>query len=185
MSKTFYLFSIVLIPALFMVASWVVNVEALELDPGPVRAWSMIAAFYGVGIFVLFWYRAWRALYGERAKFKPAQMALLLLLPAFNLYWMFKAVRGWPRAYNSYLGERGLDLPPLDDWPFVAYCAFTVVLTFVNPAHFWKVDFYGGHYVLLFLSQVAKSAQLCFDAWIIWTVCGAVNRLPAREAGAA
>ncbi|HUV87969.1 MAG TPA: hypothetical protein VMX79_12765 [bacterium] len=45
MSKPFYLASVVAIPAAFMVASWVVNVDAFGLNPAPVRAWSMIASF--------------------------------------------------------------------------------------------------------------------------------------------
>ena len=100
MSKTFYVVSIVVFPALFTAASWFASIEAPGVDAAPVRAWSMIASFYGFGVFVLLWYRAWGAIAAGPQKFNPARTALLLLAPLFNLYWFFRAVWGWPKAYN-------------------------------------------------------------------------------------
>jgi len=182
MSKPFYLASIVAIPAAFMVASWVVNVDALGLDAAPVRAWSMLASFYAFAIFILLWYRAWRPIAGGAQKFNAAKMALLLLVPLYNLYWFFRAVWGWPKAYNRYAREKSLNLAPINDKLFLAYCIFTVAAVAVNPGHILKIDFYGRELVLLYLSQTTKTAQLLFDAVIIWLVCGAVNRLPAKPA---
>ena len=178
MSKTFYLFSIVVVPALFMVASWFAGVEALGLDAEAFRNWSMIASFYAFGIFILLWYRAWGALAAGPQKFNPTRTALLLLVPVVNLYWMFRAVWGWPKAYNYYAAEKGLNVPPLNDRLFLAYCVFTVAAVAVNPVHILKIDFYSRELVLLFISQVTKTAQLCLDAVIVWVVCTAVNRLP-------
>jgi hypothetical protein len=177
MSKIFYLTSVVAIPAAFMVASWVVNVDALGLNPAPVRAWSMVASFYAFAIFILLWYRAWRPIAGGAQKFNPAKMALLLLIPLYNLYWFFRAVWGWPKAYDYYVREKSLNLAPLNDKLFLAYCIFTVAAVAVNPGHILKIDFYGRELTLLFLSQVTKTAQLLFDAVIIWLVCDAVNGL--------
>jgi hypothetical protein len=181
MSKAFYLTSIVGAPAAFTAATIFTNVEFFGLDPTPFRNWSMIASLYAFAIFILFWYRAWSALSDEKLKFNPAWMAIPLLIPIFSLYWLFRAVRGWPKAYNRYARERRLNVPPLDAAFFTIYCVFTVAMVFVNPGHFWKVDFYGDNLVLFFVAQAAKSAQLCLDAALIWIVCGAVNRLPARE----
>ncbi len=113
-------------------------------------------------------------------------MALLLLVPLYNLYWFFRAVWGWPKAYNRYAREKSLNLAPINDKLFLAYCIFTVAAVAVNPVHILKIDFYGRELVLLFLSQTTKTAQLIFDVVIIWLVCGAVNRLPppARAGGA-
>jgi hypothetical protein len=185
MSKTFYLLSIVAVPALFMVASWLAGVEALGLDAEAFRAWSMIASFYSFGIFILLWYRAWGALAARRQKFHPARTALLLLVPFLNLYWMFRAVGGWPKAYNRYAREKGLNVPPLSHGLFLAYCIYTVAAVAVNPVHIFKIDFYSHELVLLFISQVTKTAQLCFDTVIVWQVCAAVNRLPAPRAAEA
>jgi hypothetical protein len=178
MSKIFYLFSIVVVPAFFMVASWLAGVEALGLDAGAFRAWSMIASFYAFGVFILLWYRAWGAFAAGPQKSNPARTALLLLVPLFNLYWFFKAVWGWPKAYNYYASEKGLNVSPLDDRFFLAYCVFTVAAVAVNPGHILKIDFYGRELILLFISQVTKTVQLCLDAVIVWVVCAAVNRLP-------
>jgi hypothetical protein len=182
MSKPFYLASIVAVPAAFMVASWFVNVDAFGLDPSPVRAWSMIASFYAFAIFILLWYRAWKPISGGPQKSTPAKMALLLLVPLYNLYWFFRAVWGWPKAYNHYAREKNLNLTPLSDKLFLAYCIFTVAAVAVNPGHILKIDFYGRELTLLFISQATKTAQLLFDAVIIWLVCDAVNGLPATKA---
>jgi hypothetical protein len=181
MSKIFYLFSIVVVPAFFMAASWLAGVEALGLDAEAFRAWSMIASFYGFGVFVLLWYRAWGALAAGPQKFNPGRTALLLLVPLVNLYWLFRAVGGWPKAYNHYASEKGLNLPPLDDRLFLAYCIFTVAAVAVNPVHMFRIDFYSRELVLLFISQVTKTVQLCLDAVIVWQVCAAVNRLRAPD----
>lgn len=179
MSKTFYLFSIVVVPSLFMVATWFAGVGALGLDAEAFRAWSMIASFYAFGVFILLWYRAWGSLAARQEKYSPARTALLLLVPFLNLYWMFRAVWGWPKAYNYYAAEKGLNVPPLNDRLFLAYCIFTVAAVAVNPVHILKIDFYSRELVLLFISQVTKTVQLCLDAVIVWQVCSAVNRLPA------
>ncbi len=166
------------VPAAFMVASWVASVDALGVDPAPVRAWSMIASFYAFGVFILFWYRAWRPIGGGTQKFNPARMALLLLVPLFNLYWFFRAVWGWPKAYNYVTREKDLNVPLVNDKLFLAYCIFTVAAVAVNPGHILKVDFYDRELALVFISQATKTAQLLFDTVIIWQVCGAANRLP-------
>jgi hypothetical protein len=75
-----------------------------------------------------------------------------------------------------------LNLTPLSDKLFLAYCIFTVAAVAVNPGHILKIDFYGRELTLLFISQAAKTAQLLFDAVIIWLVSDAVNRLPATKA---
>jgi hypothetical protein len=181
MSKAFYLTSIVAVPAAFTASVLLSNLEFLGLDPAPFRNWSMIAAFYAFGIYILFWYRAWSAISDKKRKFNPAHMALPLLVPIYGLYWLFKAVRGWPTAYNYYAHERALNVPALDVPLFTAYCVVTVVMTFVNPGNFYKIDFYGGSFFLSVIAQVTKSAQLFLDIVIIWTVCDAVNRLPAGE----
>ncbi len=105
-------------------------------------------------------------------------MAFLLLVPLYNLYWFFRAVWGWPKAYNRHARENSLNLSPINDKLFLAYCIFTVAAVAVNPGHILKIDFYGRELVLRFLSQTTKTVQLLFDAVIIWLVCGAVNRLP-------
>jgi hypothetical protein len=181
MSRSFYLLSIVAIPAVFMIASWAANSGLLGLEPASVRAWGMIASFYAFGVFILLWYRAWGALAARQEKFNPARTALLLLVPFINLYWMFKAVWGWPKAYNHFAHKKGLNLPLLNDRLFLAYCIFTVAAVAVNPGHILKINFYGREAALLFISQMTKAAQLLFDAVIIWQVCGAVNRLPAAR----
>lgn len=106
-----------------------------------------------------------------------------MLVPLYNLYWFFKAVWGWPKAYDHYVRENDLNLAPLNDKLFLAYCIFTVAAVVVNPVHILKIDFYGRELALLFLSQVTKTAQLLFDAVIIWLVCDAVNGLPAPTPG--
>jgi hypothetical protein len=163
-----------------MVASWFVNVDTSGLDPAPVRTWSMIASFYAFAIFILLWYRAWKPFAGTAQKFNPTKMALLLLVPLYNLYWFFQAVWGWPKAYNYYAREQGPAVAPLNDKLFLAYCIFTVGAVLVNPGHILKIDFYGRELTLLFISQVTKTVQLLFDAVIVWKVCDAVNGLPAR-----
>ncbi len=185
MSKAFYLASIVAVPAAFMVASCAANVRALGVDPAAVRAWSMIASFYAFGVFILFWYRAWRPVSSGSRKFNPVKMALLLAVPLFNLYWFFRAVWGWPKAFNHFTRENDLNLAPLNDKLFLAYCIFTVAAVAVNPGHILKVDFYGREAALLFIAQATKAAQLLFDAVIVWQVCGAVSRLPATRGSVA
>jgi hypothetical protein len=141
----------------------------------------MVASFYAYGVAVYMWFRAWRALADGDGKFRPGRMALFLLIPLFNLYWFFRAVWGWARAYNGRLRERRLNAPPANEGLFLTYCIFTVAAAVANPGHIARLDFPGDVYVLALVGQALKAAQLCFDVWLVWAVCTRVNALAGAE----
>jgi len=52
-------------------------------------------------------YKAWELIQDGRARTQPLQAALLMLIPFFNIYWMFVAFAGLAQDLNHYANERG------------------------------------------------------------------------------
>lgn len=76
--------------------------------------------FSGV-VVCIFVYRMWAAIQDNSVRTTPARAVGLLLVPFFNLYWMFHVFRGFAWDYNEYVARRQLGLPRLDEQPFRWY----------------------------------------------------------------
>lgn len=57
-------------------------------------------------------YRAWSAINDGQQRTSPAMAAVLLIIPLFNLYWMFQAIWGWAQDYNKYVARHNLTTAP-------------------------------------------------------------------------
>ncbi|HTK95421.1 MAG TPA: hypothetical protein VL382_07255 [Terriglobales bacterium] len=53
-------------------------------------------------------FKAWTAINDGQQRTSPLAAALLLLIPLFNLYWMFQAVWGWAQDYNKYIARHNV-----------------------------------------------------------------------------
>jgi hypothetical protein len=58
--------------------------------------------------FLAWLYRAWRAVPARHRDVPPGLAVGLLLVPVWNLYWMFRAIPGLSSALRRALGERDL-----------------------------------------------------------------------------
>jgi hypothetical protein len=166
-------FTVVLSVALFLLGTGLVLIAVgdhlafnAELAAGP-AGYSPVAGFYRdleqrglevcwlaapVGliaavIFLAWLYQAWSAVPPRHRDLRPALAVGLLLVPLFNVYWMFRAIPGLSSALRRALGER--DVVRLSNTTYrlgVATCvlAFVPVLTLTSPFFLlvwvWRAD---------------------------------------------
>jgi len=70
--------------------------------------------FSGVVVCILV-YRMWAAIQDNHVRTTPGKAVGLLLIPFFNLYWMFHVFHGFAWDYNEYVARRRFNLPRLDE----------------------------------------------------------------------
>jgi hypothetical protein len=58
-------------------------------------------------------YRIWSAVQDSHAPFSAAKASLLLLIPLFNMYWLFRALPGYATVYNAFTARYLLRVPRL------------------------------------------------------------------------
>ena len=72
-----------------------------------------VACMIGAGVlYLMLLYKAWTAINDGQQRTSPTAAALLMLVPFFNLYWMFQAVWGWSQDYNKYVARHNLTAAP-------------------------------------------------------------------------
>jgi ribosomal protein L40E len=83
-----------------------------------------------VGLYLL--YTAWKAIDDGKLSQPPATTAGLMLIPMFNIYWIFQAVGKYAGEYNSFISRRNIPSPRLNEKMFFVFSAVYAVGTFVK-----------------------------------------------------
>jgi hypothetical protein len=92
---------------------------------------------YSVAVKCVFIYQVWSVIPDRAARMAPAKAVGFLFIPLFNLYWVFQALWGLSRDYNSFLKRSSLNTPGLPEPLFLGYCiisALTPVGAFIPAA---------------------------------------------------
>jgi hypothetical protein len=82
-------------------------------------AWLLM--LYGLAVQLMLIYKAWSAIQDGQARATPGKAAGFMLIPLFNLYWMFQAIYGYAQDYNKYIARHGHNVPPLQENLFLFY----------------------------------------------------------------
>jgi hypothetical protein len=72
----------------------------------------MIFGLGGNVAYLVWLYKAWALIQDGRARTQPMQAALLMLIPFFNIYWMFVAFGGLATDLNHYAKQHGYRIRP-------------------------------------------------------------------------
>jgi hypothetical protein len=147
----------------FLHENWVIALFAL----------GTIVVLCSAVIFLLFIYKMWVALQDGRASATPLQAALLLLVPVFNLYWIFKVIYGFAQDYNRLVDHHRLNVPKLPTGLYLAFCLLAV-LNVIALGLYW-IDFS----ILL----IASYLQIVVGLAVMYLTCQAANRIPAEIYG--
>ncbi|MCI0404421.1 MAG: hypothetical protein L0212_13030 [Acidobacteria bacterium] len=122
---------------------------------------AALALVYGVIVMLMMWYKAWAAIQDGHARTTPGKAVGFLFIPLFNLYWIFQAILGFAKDYNSYVDRHSLGAHKLPEGLFLTYCV--LVLAGIIPL----------------LGVLASVAALGVMIVLAAKVCDAVNALPA------
>ena len=187
LSKPFYLGALLglhafgrvstVLPALAYVLFGLVLTDRLAslLFPIGLVLWAVFFA-----VLLLFWYRAWKAVYSPGVGFTPAARILKLLIPIYHIYWCFPAFWGWAKRYNEYLRERNLPLPPVKGFVFFIFIllfAAAIVYVYIRFVLLF-LCFYRGMEMPIGATILQEVISVVIMGGITYYVCAAVNRLP-------
>jgi hypothetical protein len=119
-----------------------------------------------LAVFVLtlsLWYRMWAAIQDGYARITPARAVGLMLIPLFNIYWVFVACWGFSKDYNCYLVRHNLALERLPEGFFLTYVIISLTA--------W----------IPFAGIVTGPLAIVLNFMLIAKICDAVNRLPQAQ----
>jgi hypothetical protein len=184
MSKGFYIggyfagagVSIVLMVVVFVV--FAVSAAQRPNDEPPIAILgflilAMLPMFFSVVVLFMFIYRMWESIQDGHARMTPGKAVGFMLIPFFNLYWIFPVYQGFAQDYNQYIARRQLNLPRLDEQLFL-YHPIAILCS-----------------IIPFLGGLASIAAIVLLVIIISKTCDAVNalsnapQLPTATASAA
>src|SRR5687767_6774080 len=88
---------------------------ALSQTEGSIPLRWVIPAYLIMFVVMFLWfhlyYRAWKAIQDGHARTTPGKAVGFLLIPLFNLYWMFPALWGFSKDYNAYIERHSINVP--------------------------------------------------------------------------
>jgi len=82
---------------------------------------AMLCFWVPVVVFLVLIYKAWQAIQDGQVRTTPGQAAGFMLIPFFNLYWMFPAIWGWAQDYNAYTLRHGIAREEMNEGLFLAF----------------------------------------------------------------
>lgn len=123
-----------------------------------------ILVLYAAVVSLVMWYKAWKAIQDGHARTTPGKAVGFLFIPFYNLYWIFQAIWGFAKDYNSYITRHEISTPKLTEGLFLTYCILTLVTGVLSRVAVAGLVFSIINLVILII--------------IVIKVCDAVNSLP-------
>ncbi|MEO8434990.1 MAG: hypothetical protein ABI596_08855 [Pyrinomonadaceae bacterium] len=143
--------------------SGIMNVYGLSLETSLRGSGMVLIVFaYIVMFMVIFlwfhlYYKGWKAIRDGHARTTPARAVGFLLIPVFNGYWMFQAIWGFAKDYNTFIDRHSIDTRRLPEKLFLAY-VITILL--------WAIPG---------VNVLAAAITLILNIPIMWKMCDAIN----------
>ncbi|MBI4702804.1 MAG: hypothetical protein HY744_16920 [Deltaproteobacteria bacterium] len=80
-------------------------------------------------------YKMWKAVQDGQARVSPIAAVGLLLVPIFNLYWIFRVLPGYATDFNAYVARHRLGVPPLSQGFILA----AMLVPVANVVLYWML----------------------------------------------
>jgi hypothetical protein len=153
---------------------------------GSPLAWALLGVaatttLYATVVHLILVYKMWRAVPRPFARTTPARAVLLLLVPLFNVYWIFQAYWGWTRDFNGYARSRGLRVAAMPEEAALAMCLIPLVAFPLLAA----VYLAGMPLLYALLSELCEVLMLGLLVVVLWRACDGINAAARADAAAA
>ncbi len=102
------------------------GVAVLGLGIGLIVIGVLVMIYAVITLFRLY-YKMWEAIQDGYARTTPGKAVGFLFIPFFNLYWMFQALWGYSKDYNSFIGRHSIVAEPLPETLFLISCILSIV----------------------------------------------------------
>ena len=160
LSKGFYLGSYIVAGVL----AWVLGVVGVVTGLWAISLFVLVPSIYLIVVNCVFWFKAWASIQDGHARTKPCPAVGFLFIPFFNFYWIFQAIWGFAKDYNSYIARHAVSAPTRNESVFLALCVMAIVSAVLG----WVP-------VLGFILGVVTIVLMIM---VINAVCDGVNSLP-------
>lgn len=77
-------------------------------------------------VLLILLYTGWAAIQDGETRYSPLKATGLLFVPLFNIYWLFRAVSGFPTEYNRYVQRHAIRANPLSQGIYLTFCILFV-----------------------------------------------------------
>ncbi|MBN1881173.1 MAG: hypothetical protein JW885_03285 [Deltaproteobacteria bacterium] len=167
MSKPFYMISFLGVVIFPVVIGVIFRAFGIDIDEYRRQVMAAVLVYTTI-IYLVFVWRIWTALQDGSARTTPLRAALFLIIPIFNIYWVFAAFPGFVDEYRAYAERNEFSVPRLEKGFFVVYGLLFALsmLTFIIP--FLNIMVFMALYISLLI--------------VVWQACDAVNAL-ANDVG--
>lgn len=83
---------------------------------------AIVPLVYGWVFMTVLLYKSWDAIQDVHARTTPGKAIGFLFIPFFDFYWVFPAIWGLAKDFNSYLRRKSIYTPVLPEGLFLTYC---------------------------------------------------------------
>ncbi len=127
-------------------------------------------SLYAFIVFVVLLYKMWKIVPSDLARTTPGRAVGFLFIPVFNFYWLFPAIWGWTKDFNSFLRQRQIDSQHAPEGLGLAVPIFWVLGGLVG-----KITTFAG---VPAIGMIVASPYLILTPLFIYKVCTVLNDLP-------
>lgn len=79
-------------------------------------------------VLALLVYRAWESIQDGHARMTPSSSVMRLLIPVYNVYWIFQVWWGFAKDYNEYLDRHDLSVSKISEGIFLAFASWNLAV---------------------------------------------------------
>lgn len=185
-SKPFYLGSIAVGMACGVALPFCGAGDPVGLLASPARllqaAPLLVILAYGQIVALVLLYRMWAAI--QPASTTPGRAVGFLFVPLLNMYWAFRAFRGWAAEFGRLAQARGLSAPKPPDSAGLAISVIVLLKLLLAPLALapgpaWLRD--AGRWTLALSMPVMTWAYLVFGLMFFSAGCTAINALSGQD----
>ena len=133
---------------------------------------------FTIAVLLAFVYKAWKAIQDGQARTSAGKAAGFLLIPFFNIYWLFQAIWGFAKDYNRFLGRHVLELQKVPERFYLA-CSIFLAVRWTYQTVGTLQPFFKGMTLLGPYSHILTIWALALTLIIIIRSSHAINALPA------
>jgi len=93
---------------------------------------ALLPYLYALVVWFVFIYKMWTVIPKKYARTTPGKAVGFLFIPFYNLYWIFQAVWGFARDFNSYIAARDFNISPLPTNLFLSFVIIWLLAGFIS-----------------------------------------------------
>ena len=137
-----------------------------------------IADILGLIVFLVFIYKIWAAIQDGKTRSSAGEAFGLLLIPLFNVFWLYRAVWGFAKEFNRFLERNKISASRLPEGLFLA-CSILMSLRWLYRWIATLKPITGVGFTLGAYSYYQAIPVHSLAILVIYKSCQAVNALPA------